>query len=125
MKGKLKFKGLVAGAWLMLLVSSCQSNEKKPADVLSQNEMVKVLAEIYITEEKVARLSLSADSAAQVFDLLEDRIFEKLQVPDSVFRKSLNYYTDRPAEMDKIYGVLIDSLQLREQRAPQNLPVVQ
>lgn len=80
--------------------------------------MVRVLTDIYLTEEKIARLSLSSDSAAQVFELLEGRIFEKLDVPDSVFRESLDYYTDHPAEMEKVYAALVDSLQLREQRTP-------
>lgn len=102
----------------LLVFFCCQSSDQKPASVLGQEEMVRVLTDIYLTEEKIARLSLSSDSAAQVFELLEGRIFEKLDVPDSVFRESLDYYTDHPAEMEKVYAALVDSLQLREQRTP-------
>jgi hypothetical protein len=77
-----------------------------------------------VTEEKIGRLSLTPDSATQVFSILEGRIFEKLGVPDSVFRESLNYYIDHPAEMEKIYSALVDSLQLREQRTPHVSPPV-
>jgi hypothetical protein len=117
-KGILKFMGTKCGIFLSLaLVFSCGQADQKPDDILSQEEMVKVLAEIYIAEEKVNSLALSRDSAAQVFDLVQDRVFSDTGVPDSVFKKSIDYYTDRPQELEKIYGVLVDSLQLREQRA--------
>jgi hypothetical protein len=95
---------------------ACQPPDKKPAGILTHEEMVKVMAEIYINEEKVSRLGLSADSAVQLFQLMKVSIFETTGVPDSVFKKSLDYYMDRPMETDRIYSVLIDSLQLREQR---------
>jgi hypothetical protein len=121
---------------LIILIScvlACgESREKKPdyilsqqemvkalADyILSQQEMVKALADIYIAEQKVSRLSLRVDSAALVFGSMEKKVFENLNVPDSVFRASVDYYMDHPDEMEMIYAVLIDSLQLREQRVP-------
>jgi hypothetical protein len=103
----------------LLAVISCQKpEEKKPDYVLSQDEMVRVLAEVYIHEQKVVRLSLNADSASLIFGSMEKKIFKNLNVPDSVFRASVDYYMDHPLEMEKIYAVLIDSLQLREQRVP-------
>jgi hypothetical protein len=115
------FKPIKQGIWVaLIMLFCCQSSEQKPASLLSQEQMVSALIEIYLTEQNVNRLSLSTDSAAQVFSVLEDRIFEKLQVPDSVFRQSFEYYTDHPTEMEKIYGALVDSLQLREQRIPQS-----
>lgn len=100
----------------LALIFSCGGAGKKPDDILSQDEMVKVLAEIYITEEKVNSLALARDSAAQVFDLVQGKVFEATGVPDSTFRRSIDYYTDRPQELEKIYSMLVDSLQLREQR---------
>lgn len=101
------------------LVFSCQKADEKPQDILTQAEMVKVLAEIYIAEQKVTEMSLGVDSAAQVFNMMDDKVFENTGIPDSVFKKSVNYYVDRPKEMEKIYSILVDSLQLREQRIPQ------
>jgi hypothetical protein len=103
------------------LLTSCEkSQEKKPDYVLSQAQMVDALAEIYIAEQKVSRLSLNKDSAVLVFGSMEKKIFQNLNVPDSVFRASMDYYMDHPKEMESIYAVLIDSLQLREQRVPRN-----
>lgn len=103
----------------LTLILSCRKADEKPADILSQEEMVKVLGEIYIAEQKVKQLSLGIDSSAFVFDKLDDKVFESTGVPDSVFKKSVNYYIARPKEMETIYSILVDSLQLREQRTPQ------
>jgi hypothetical protein len=90
--------------------------ERKPDGILSHQEMVKVMTELYINEEKVSRMGLSPDSAVTLFHLMKGKIFESTGVPDSVFKRSLDYYLDRPPETEMIYSILIDSLQLREQR---------
>jgi len=90
--------------------------KQRPPDVLSQEEMVKALSEVYLTEEKVNRLNLSRDSGEKVYQYFNDKLFEKLGVTDSTFKRSLGYYQGQPKEMEKIYAALIDSLNLREQR---------
>ena len=72
--------------------------------------------EIYVTEAKVSNIPVNRDSMLRAFDYLEIRTFNKLGVSDSVFKKSYDYYLDRPEEMEAIYTVLIDSLNVREQR---------
>jgi hypothetical protein len=37
-------------------------------------------------------------------------------IPDSVFIESYNYYAAHPVELEKIYSVVVDSLNLREQK---------
>lgn len=80
--------------------------------------MVKVLAEVYLTEEKVNALALPPDSAEYVFKQLKGRVFRNLNVSDSVFQTSMDFYMSKPRQMEKIYANLVDSLQLREQRTP-------
>lgn len=109
-------RNYIIGALLFLVC--CQQAEEKPVGILPRQDMVRVLSELYILEEKVARLSLPADSAQKVFELLRYNVFKDAGVPDSVFKKSFDYYMDHPIEMEKVYSVLVDSLQLREQRAP-------
>lgn len=89
--------------------------------MLSHQEMVTTLAEVYVTEEKIARLGLGPDSATKVLDLLRDNIAEKTGIPDSTFRTSLEYYAHRPQELEKIYSILVDTLHLREQRSGSGL----
>jgi Domain of unknown function (DUF4296) len=119
-KGSIKIStSIFAVIFGFMAVVSCQKpEEKKPDYVLSHEEMVKALAEVYINEQKISRLSVNSDSASLIFGSMERKIFENLNIPDSVFRASVDYYMDHPIEMEKIYAVLIDSLQLREQRVP-------
>jgi len=78
--------------------------------------MVAVLSELYILEQKVSTLGVTRDSLNQIFAAMKGQVFEKSGVPDSVFSESLNYYVDHPQSLETIYTVLIDSLNLREQR---------
>lgn len=98
-----------------LFVFSC--SEKKPVGVLTKKEMVKVLMEVYLAEDKVTRLSLKPDSSKKVFAVFRDKVFDKVAVKDSLFNASFDYYMDRPKDMETIYTALVDSLNLREQRS--------
>ena len=107
--------GLVALLFVLLACLSCK-NQKTPEDILSHEEMVQTMSELYITEEKVNRLGVNHDSAVKVFNYFDDKVFEKLGTTDSTFKRSMTYYMERPQELEKIYSALIDSLNLREQR---------
>ena len=97
-------------------LSSCSKRSSRPEGILSRQDMVKVLSEVYITEEKVKRLGVARDSSMKVFSDMRVMIFEKYAVSDSAFKRSLDYYWNRPEEMEEIYTALIDTLNLREQR---------
>lgn len=95
---------------------------------MSEAEMTRVLIEVYIDEEKISRLNLTRDSSEKIFELAKPYIFERLGVSDSVFIESYNYYAERPLELEKIYSVVVDSLNLREQRlitTPATAPATQ
>jgi hypothetical protein len=102
----------------VLLLFSCEKEVRKPAGILSKEEMVSVLTELYIVEERMNRLNLPADTSKLVFEVMEANVYEKTGVPDSVFKSSFDYYLDDPKEMELIYTALVDSLQLKEQRTP-------
>jgi hypothetical protein len=92
--------------------------EEKPEGILTKAQMVQVMEEMYLAEEKVNHLALPRDSAKQVSKVISEIVFEDAAVSDSVFRKSFDYYMERPKEMELIYTALVDTLHLREQRAP-------
>jgi hypothetical protein len=100
---------------LACLLVSCKV-KKRPAEILSPAEMVNTMSEIYLSEQKVSKLGLTPDSSKVVFQKIQGKIFENTGVPDSIFKRSFDYYIDRPAELEQIYSALVDSLNLREQR---------
>ena len=84
--------------------------------------MVEVMAELYITEQKVSTMGLKRDSLEQIADVMKELVFAKFAVTDTVFRKSMDYYMDHPQDMELIYTSLVDSLNLRQQRMPAMQP---
>jgi hypothetical protein len=101
---------------VLLLFFSCRGLDKDNRPVLTRPQMVKALKEIYLAEQKINRLSLPRDSAEVEFQRFKEIIFENIDVSDSAFKRSFNYYMDRPKEMEMIYTALVDSLSLMEQR---------
>lgn len=95
---------------------SC-GEDKRPEGILSQKQMVQVLMEVYVAEDKVSRMGVNMDSAQKVIKIFKQKAFERTGVSDTVFKRSFNYYMDRPKEMELIYTALVDSLNLREQRS--------
>lgn len=108
------FQGLVC-LIMSLFILAC-SNEKKPARLLSESEMTRVIIEIYLSEEKINRMNLRRDSAEKIFSRAQPIIFKKIGVSDTLFRESLEYYVANPVALEKIYSVVVDSLNLMEQR---------
>lgn len=109
----------VASVLVMILAGtfSCSKKEKTPEGILDKEEMAKTIQEVLLAEEKVNRLRLSTDSSKKVFTAIRGKIFEKTGVSDSVFNNSMNYYMDHPKELEQIYTALVDSLNLKEQKA--------
>jgi len=97
------------------LISSCAKDEK-PQAILSHDEMIHLLRDIYILENKAERTGVSQDSIKIVFDSLKVRLFKQKGVSDSLFKISFDYYADRPKELEEIYTVMIDSISLQEQQ---------
>ena len=76
--------------------------------------MVTVLIDIQLTEGMVSSLPISYDSSQVLYKLMERDVFLKHQVTDSVFTKSMLYYLEDAAKMDRMYARVIDSLVVLE-----------
>jgi hypothetical protein len=110
---QISLAGIIA---IVFFCFSCGEGPKAEGPVLTQSQMVKALIEIYLLEQKVNRMGLPRDSAERQFERFKPVIFERLNLADSVFKTSFNYYMDHPKEMELIYTAVVDSLSLMEQR---------
>ena len=81
-----------------------------PKDLLSEDKMVSVLADIHLTEGIASSMPVSYDSSQVLYTLLEKDVFVKHQVSDSLFTESMRYYLQYPDIMDKIYARVVDTL---------------
>jgi len=103
---------LVAGS----IFFSCDK-EKAPKDILTQDQLTKIMIEFYLGEAKLSNYTLPYDSARKLFIPFEAAVLQKYQVSDSTLLKTYQYYFDHPKELEKIYEIVIDSLNLRERKA--------
>ena len=99
-----------------ILLLSCTKETKVPDDVLPKSKMVPLLIDIYIGESRVNNMRLSRDSSMAIFGVYEGELFKQHEVTDSVYRRSMSYYYSHPDQLEDIYAVVLDSLNLREQR---------
>lgn len=111
-----KMNQYILSGLIFLLVTGC-GGSKKPEGVLSEKQMVNVMTELYLAEEKVTRLAIPYDSVRKIFPEFSERAFNKAGISDTLFRKSMEYYMREPEKLENIYTILVDSLNLKAQRA--------
>lgn len=106
-------KRIVTALIFLSILGACQQNSA-PAGILSEDEMVKVLIDIQLTEGIVSAIPIPYDSSQVLYSLMEKDVFSKHGVQDSVFTKSMLFYLEDAKKMDRIYGRVIDSLTVLE-----------
>lgn len=98
---------------MLLLLVAC-ARDRKPEGLLSEDEMVQILTDIHLAEGIVSSFPIHFDSSRILYPYLENEVFEKHAVSDSVFRTSLEFYMRDLRVMDRIYARTIDSLHVIE-----------
>jgi hypothetical protein len=98
---------------IVFTLGSC-GDSRIPEGVLSEDKMVEVLIDIHMAEGYVSSFPIHYDSSRRLYPLFETELFNKHQVPDSVFSESLVYYMRDTRAMNRIYARTIDSLSVIE-----------
>ncbi len=102
-------------AWL----TACQPPEsgvEKPKNLMPVEQMAPILTEIHVAEARVGRMGLrSADSSAAVYARLRKQIFARQRVDTAAFSASYSYYAAHPDKLEKLYKIIVDTLQARTQ----------
>lgn len=114
-------KAIVCWAATIFLViysgcSSKQASVEEKKGILSQQELSAFLIEMYLAEARLEAKPLPADSAIHLFVPYEAKLLKKYKLTDSTLKLTYQYYLDHPKQMEQVYDVVIDSLNLREQR---------
>ena len=101
-------------AIILLTVLSCGESENKPDELLPKAKMVEMLIDIHILESEIQNLRIRKDSSQLIYNSLEREIFKNNNVDKGVYLKSFEYYLNDVEAMEKIYDVVIDSLNYME-----------
>ena len=54
---------------------SCCKKKQVPEGILTQDKMVAVMSELYVTEQKISTLGVKRDSLSQMFDVMKEKVF--------------------------------------------------
>jgi hypothetical protein len=101
---------------LLIILASCK--EKQPDErknVLSQEQLSSLLIKVYLAEAVAEGLPYARDSSIKYFVPFEQKLLKSKNIPDSVLKKTYQYYIAHPKELEKVYDIVIDSLTLKEQ----------
>ena len=102
---------------LLLMLMACDSDEQPPKDIIAEDKMAAILADIHLAESRVSRMQLqSLDSSAMVFNQLQKQIWAKQQVDTLRYRESYSFYTTHPQYMTRIYEKVLKNIEAREKK---------
>ncbi len=101
---------------VLLTLIQCKE-EQKPAGIMNEEEMVDLLVELYLAEAKISLTGIRRDSANKLFLPYEESIIAARGITDSTLNKNYDYYFQHPDELEHILDAVMDTLNLREQRA--------
>jgi hypothetical protein len=107
-----KFKFLIIT--LFYLVSCSPASEPQPANLLSEEQMTRIMMDVHLAEAQVENAALPLDSGDAVYRKMQRQILQKHQVKEADFNTSYQYYLRNLNLLDKIYEKVIDSLTVRE-----------
>ena len=110
------FSRFLLFVFTLIGLASCKKEQSVPENLLTKDQMVKLLMEVHILEARVKRLAVPPDSAKKIYNSFERRLFDELNVDRDVYESSYKYYLAQMDIMDEIYSVVVDSLNVRQQR---------
>jgi len=92
------------------------SKSDQPEGILPKEQLIKIMIDCYTAEARLNNFSIPRDSATKLFVPYEASLLKKYGVSDAELMKTYQYYFDHPTELEKIYEVVIDSLNLQERK---------
>ena len=88
--------------------------DAKPADLLTEEQMSRVLVDIHITESALSLKNLNRDSSLSIYAGYKADIFQEHHITEEQFKQSYDYYSKHSDKLDHIYEVVIDSIGAKE-----------
>lgn len=112
-----QFIGIVMFAAILSGLSSCSGTSiRKPNNLISKDEFVKIMVDVYL----IQGINLEAgkpDSLKKITQTdLYFSVLKKYDIPDTVFVRSLIYYSSFPKDYEKIHTQIMNILKEKEQQ---------
>lgn len=99
----------------VLSLGSCKEKDiQKPDHLISKNKMVHMLADVHLAKACFQHQYNLPDSLRLSSTDLYYSVLAKYNVPDSIFTRSLIYYSSNPKLYEKMYNDVINILKEME-----------
>jgi len=99
---------------LLVLVFLFSCELKQNENLLSKNEMVPVMVDLYVATEMVSMARLPIDSAAIYFkSVYKVEVLNKYNIESTLFDDSFKYYSSRPEDFVWIQTAVADTLRVK------------
>jgi hypothetical protein len=112
-----QFIGILLFAAMLSGLSSCYSTSiDKPDQLIKKDKFVKMMVDMYLVQGKDMGFN-EADSLKKITQTdLYFSVLKKYDVPDTVFVRSLLYYSSSPKEYEKLHVQIMSILNESEQQ---------
>ncbi|MFT5971127.1 MAG: hypothetical protein ACI8ZO_001646 [Flavobacteriales bacterium] len=87
----------------------------KPKGLLKEKEMVEIMSDLQLIEAAKTMHHFNPDSVDQDKRRYMQEVYSKHNVSDTLFLKSLEYYSGKEKKMLEIYDKVIESLQTQQE----------
>jgi len=101
---------------LLLFLAFCLSacKQKLPPDIWGKEQMITFLVDAQLLEAKVSVKDLPKKESDSLYACYYEELFAYYNTTREIWEKNMNYYRDKPEEMDDIYKEIIARLTLME-----------
>ncbi|WP_394993806.1 DUF4296 domain-containing protein [Emticicia sp.] len=102
---------------IILAIIACTNTLTAPDNVIDEQTMSKILADIHLIEAKSSRLSFQAyDSTKVAYNELERRVMVKYKTDTTRYKASYKFYVTNPESMIRIYDETLKILKDMEEK---------
>ena len=102
---------------IILTIIACKDSPKAPANIIDEQTMSNILADIHLIEAKASRLSFQAyDSTKVAYSELERRVMVKYKTDTARYKASYQFYVTNPESMMRIYDQTLKVLKVMEEK---------
>jgi hypothetical protein len=108
-------KRLKSCVLILIFLASC--TRPVPENVISEDDMVKVLTDFHIASGYAA---IRSDSVKQNMSTYINAVYKKHHIDTAGFRRSLQFYSEEPGRLIKIYEHVSENLMLEEKKLLQS-----
>ena len=102
--------------FIIILFSLCDCkriNDVPPADLIPQEEMIQILADVHVADALVEQKFGQQTPNLPLTNALYTRIYQNHHITATQYKSSYKYYEAHPQQMDNIYTQVITELSKR------------